>query len=409
MSPRVFINYRREDSPGSAGRHYDHLAEEIPAEHLFMDVDAIAPGVDFVSEIERAVKSCDVLLVIIGRSWLTAADRQGKRRLDDPDDFVRLEIATALKHGVRMIPVLVDGATMPAAADLPRDIQTLVRRNAVEISHQRFATDTRHLAHALVASEPQAKAEHERGPAPAPVMGASVAAVAPYAPVSTQRALAVAATVLAIISSGAIAGLWLAPQPTDWWFLQIGSFAQVWVVLNVMVGPGLAAKLWLPRLSLIQFLGILGATFAALVPLYALPQGFQPILLSHFPADQEGVDPLLWAGFVTIPVLAGSGLVLGYFLAQALRSWFPDGGGPGFVPRMVFIWTAIGTFYGVVCFLLGSLGEAAALRTSGAEAVPVVRQQMTMWADTVLFGLSWGLGLFLTLRFAGRLAAPASR
>jgi hypothetical protein len=245
------------------------------------------------------------LLVIIGRSWLTAADRQGKRRLDDADDFVRLEIATALKHGVRMIPVLVDGATMPAAADLPRDIQALVRRNAVEISHQRFATDTRHLAHALVASEPQAKAEHEHGPAPAPVMGASVAAVAPYAPVSTQRALAVAATVLAIISSGAIAGLWLAPQPTDWWFLQIGSLAQVWVVLNVMVGPGLAAKIWLPRLSALQFLGILGATFAALVPLYALPQGFQPILLSHFPADQEGVDPLLWAGFVTIPVLAG--------------------------------------------------------------------------------------------------------
>jgi hypothetical protein len=102
-------------------------------------------------------------------------------------------------------------------------------------------------------------------------------------------------------------------------------------------------------------------------------------------------------------------LVLGYFLAQALRSWFPEDGGPGFVPRMIFIWAGTGAFYGVVSFLLSSLGETAALRSSGAEAVPVVHEQMTMWADTVLFGLSWGLGFFLTLRFAGRLAAPKGR
>jgi hypothetical protein len=193
MWPRVFINYRREDSPGSAGRLYDHLAEEIPAEHLFMDVDAIAPGVDFVNEIEQAVKSCDVLLVIIGRSWLTAVDRQGKRRLDDPDDFVRLEIATALKHDVRLIPVLVDGATMPAVGDIPRDIQALVRRNAVEISHQRFATDSRHLAHALLAGEAAPKPGHERGLAPAAAARPLVVPSGgiPHAPVPMWRALAV--------------------------------------------------------------------------------------------------------------------------------------------------------------------------------------------------------------------------
>jgi hypothetical protein len=412
MWPRVFINYRREDSPGSAGRLYDHLAEEIPAEHLFMDVDAIAPGVDFVNEIERAVKSCDVLLVIIGRSWLTAVDRQGKRRLDDPDDFVRLEIATALKHDVRLIPVLVDGATMPAVGDIPRDIQALVRRNAVEISHQRFATDSRHLAHALLAGEAAPKPGHERGLAPAAAARPLVVPSGgiPHAPVPMWRALAVSATVFAILSSGAIAGLWLAPEPTGYWFLQINSLAQVWVVFNVMVGPGLAAKLWLPQLSVMQFLGILGATFAALIPLYALPGGFSPIAQSHLPSDpQHGLDPILSAGFVTIPVLTGTGLVLGYFLAQALRSWFPEDGGPGFVPRMIFIWAGTGAFYGVVSFLLSSLGETAALRSSGAEAVPVVHEQMTMWADTVLFGLSWGLGFFLTLRFAGRLAAPKGR
>jgi len=301
---------------------------------------------------------------------------------------------------------------MPAVGDIPRDIQALVRRNAVEISHQRFATDSRHLARALLAGEGSPKPGPERGGAPASAAGppAATSGGIPYAPVPAWRALAVSATVFAIFSSGAIAGLWLAPEPTGYWFLQIGTLAQVWVVLNVMVGPGLAAKLWLPRLSVMQFLGILGATFAALIPLYALPGGFSPIAQSHLPSDpQHGLDPILSAGFVTIPVLTGTGLVLGYFLAQALRSWFPEDGGPGFVPRMIFIWAGTGAFYGVVSFLLSSLGETAALRSSGAEAVPVVHEQMTMWADTVLFGLSWGLGFFLTLRFAGRLAAPKGR
>lgn len=412
MWPRIFINYRREDSPGSAGRLYDRLAEEIPGENLFMDVDAIAPGVDFVSEIERAVESCDVFLVVIGRNWLLATDRSGNRRLDDVQDFVRLEIATALNHDVRTIPILVDGATMPAAADLPADIQALVRRNAVEISHQRFSTDTARLVRAL-AREPD-----DRKPKFATSAEPRAVAKVPAGPATAQqrsdvplwRIFAVAATVFAIISSGAIAGSWLMQDGAAWWYLQIGPLAQIWVGFNVMIGPALAAKLWLPGLTLQQFLGILGATLAALVAIYAIPQVLNPIFLFYFPEDPDhGVDTLLWKAFVGVPVAAGSGLGLGYFLAQALRSWFPDHGGPGFVLRMAFIWMLTGTACSVLTLLLIALGEATIVRSAGAEGAAFARERIVMWSDTVLFGLAWAAGLLVTFRFAGRSTANTSR
>lgn len=213
---------------------------------------------------------------------------------------------------------------------------------------------------------------------------------------------AVAATVFAIISSGAIAGSLLMQDGAGWWYLQLGPMAQIWVGFNVMVGPALAAKLWLPGMTLQQFLGILGATFAALVALYAIPQVLNPIFLFYFPEDPDrGVDSLLWKAFVGIPVAAGSGLGLGYFLAQALRSWFPDHGGPGFVLRMAFIWMATGTGCCVLTIVMMSLGEAAIVRSPGADAA-FVRERIVMWSDTVLFGLAWAVGLFVTLRFAGR-------
>ncbi|MGI9414245.1 MAG: toll/interleukin-1 receptor domain-containing protein, partial [Hyphomicrobiales bacterium] len=164
MTPKVFISYRRDDAPGSAGRLYDQLAETLPGDNIFMDVDAIVPGVDFVQALDDALAGCDVLLAIIGANWLDARDSDGARRLDSPDDFVRIEIATALSHDVRVVPVLVDGATMPAAADLPDTLQPLARRHAVEISHMRFAMDTDRLARALVQSTRGAEAEPDPEP-----------------------------------------------------------------------------------------------------------------------------------------------------------------------------------------------------------------------------------------------------
>ena len=143
----VFISYRRQDSQSAAGRLADDIKENIVDVPVFRDVETIAPGVDFVDAINRALQSCGVLLAVIGPRWLTAADSAGQRRLDHPDDYTRLEIATALKRSdVRVIPVLVEGARMPAPAELPDDLQALARRNALELSDNRWNYDVSRLA-----------------------------------------------------------------------------------------------------------------------------------------------------------------------------------------------------------------------------------------------------------------------
>ena len=149
MAGSIFISYRRDDSPHAAGRLYDSLTRSFRREQLFMDIDAIDPGLDFVKVIEEKVSACDVLIAVIGPSWLTVRNEEGVRRLDDPNDFVRLEIETALKRDVRVIPVLVDAATIPKASDLPESLRPLIRRNAVRIAHDRFAADATGLVAAL--------------------------------------------------------------------------------------------------------------------------------------------------------------------------------------------------------------------------------------------------------------------
>jgi hypothetical protein len=114
---RIFISYRRDDSAGYAGRLYDRLAAHFEPENVFMDIDAIEPGLDFVEVIEQAVGSCDVLIALIGKQWLAIKDGQGRRRLENPEDFVRLEIKTALDRNIRVIPALVGGAAMPNSAN----------------------------------------------------------------------------------------------------------------------------------------------------------------------------------------------------------------------------------------------------------------------------------------------------
>ncbi|MGI9412974.1 MAG: toll/interleukin-1 receptor domain-containing protein [Hyphomicrobiales bacterium] len=149
MTNRIFISYRRDDSQGSAGRLRDKLVQHFPAEHVFMDVDNVEPGIDFVTSIEEAVGDCDVLLAVIGRSWLSSADNQGRRRLDSPEDYVGLEIAAALARDIRVIPVLVDGAEMPHSEEMPAGIAMLARRNAIALRHDRFDDDSARLIKVL--------------------------------------------------------------------------------------------------------------------------------------------------------------------------------------------------------------------------------------------------------------------
>ena len=125
----------------AAGRLYDHLSNHFSNHLLFMDIDTIEPGEDFVEVLQNAVGSCQALIAVIGPDWLSSTDQAGQRRLDDPNDFVRLEIAAALERNIRVIPVLVDGAFMPTVQDLPDALAKLARRNALFISNERFRYD----------------------------------------------------------------------------------------------------------------------------------------------------------------------------------------------------------------------------------------------------------------------------
>ena len=146
---RIFISYRRDDSGGWAGRLYDRLSQHFGRDNVFMDIDAIEPGLDFVEVIEQAVGSCDALIALIGKQWLTITDDAGLRRLDNPEDFVRLEIAAALARNIRVIPALVEGARMPGSPDLPDVLRMLARRHAHEISDRRFHYDADRLIEVL--------------------------------------------------------------------------------------------------------------------------------------------------------------------------------------------------------------------------------------------------------------------
>ena len=210
MAGGVFISYRREDSDGFAGRIYDRLASRLGRENVFFDVDAIPPGLDFVEVLSERVGECDALLAVIGKHWGSVVDSQNRRRLDDPNDFVRIEIEAALKRDVPVIPVLVDGAPMPHASDLPDGLKTLPRRQAIEVSHNRFDSDAERLTDALAQLEEGLRRKDGARPRPVEAAGASTASRAgPKAPVPAtpkqpkRRAL----VILSALGLALVAGL----------------------------------------------------------------------------------------------------------------------------------------------------------------------------------------------------------
>ena len=132
QSHKVFISYRRSDSIDICGRIYDRLVRDFGEENVFKDVDNIPFGVDFVEYLDNQVKECTVLLAVVGPKWVDVEDDKG-RRIDDPNDFVRIEIESALKRNILVVPLLVGGAGMPHMGDLPETLQPLTRRNGIQI------------------------------------------------------------------------------------------------------------------------------------------------------------------------------------------------------------------------------------------------------------------------------------
>jgi TIR domain len=155
MSANVFINYRRDDVAGMAGRLYDRLTREFPKRSIFMDVDAMRPGLDFSKQLDEQVASCAIVLALIGPGWLTARDEKGQRRLDDPLDWVRLELVSALRRDIPVVPVLLKGASLPRELDLPDELKPLVRRHAIELRHTRFGADAGLVIAAIRETAPQ--------------------------------------------------------------------------------------------------------------------------------------------------------------------------------------------------------------------------------------------------------------
>jgi TIR domain len=211
----IFISYRRDDSEGQAGRLYDDLSRTFGDSSVFMDVTAIEPGLDFRKVIDHNVASCGVLLAVIGPGWLDAKDETGQRRLDNPMDFVRLETASALKRDIPVVPVLVRGARMPRADQLPPDLGELAYRNGLELTHARWDSDVevlvkalhRHIKDEAAATQPTSR------PASATPRSAAPVNAPPAAPVTKRSSLiAVGLVAAAVVAIGLYA--WMHRSPT---------------------------------------------------------------------------------------------------------------------------------------------------------------------------------------------------
>jgi hypothetical protein len=207
--PAIFLSYRRADAGGYAGRLADSLEEFFGRGNIFQDVETIAPGSNFANAIAAAIARCDVLLVLIGKAWLTGHAAAGSARLFDADDFVRQEIATGLRAGTHVIPVLVEGAQMPAANNLPADLQPLAGLQAIELSDTRWDYDVTRLV----------KVIHTAAGSPATrrrtyMLAATGALVAAIAGIFGYVALSRPAKV---------AGQWTLPNGSFWIVLQDGE------------------------------------------------------------------------------------------------------------------------------------------------------------------------------------------
>ncbi|HEX2404223.1 MAG TPA: toll/interleukin-1 receptor domain-containing protein [Acidimicrobiia bacterium] len=231
---RIFICYRREDSSGHAGRLYDRLGARF-GDDVFMDIDAIGPGVEYARLIDETIDTVEAVIVVIGQQWLSSTDAEGSRRLEDPEDLVRQEISAALARDVLVIPVLVQGAVLPGPEALPPELVGLARHNAFEVSDARWNYDADRLVQALE------EALATTAPAaPLPVIDPgvderpSVSSDAP--PSSTPMVLAVTGALLVLLF-----GLFVGPtsHKEQLWFRMIVALAVVSVT-----AAGLTTKRW---------------------------------------------------------------------------------------------------------------------------------------------------------------------
>jgi hypothetical protein len=221
----LFLSYRQSDTLGQTGRLADALEARYGAGAVFRDLDSIEAGQRFDEVIERALAGCRVFLPLIGDDWLTVRGADGQRRLDNPQDLVRLEVATALRRGITIIPLLLEGARMPATSALPADLQPLNRHQALELSETRWDYDVARLVEAI-----------DRRLAEAVPAGAAPPAAGATAPATRRRLLWGAVAGIALLAGGGAAwrlaqrpapppsleGVWMLPSGSFWTLRQDG-------------------------------------------------------------------------------------------------------------------------------------------------------------------------------------------
>lgn len=171
----IFVSYRRTESRDIAGRLADRLVDRFGDDQVFLDVASLRPGDDFVEAVERAIRGCRAMLVVIGPTWASVRDERGRVRITDPDDVVAAEVRAALAAGIAVIPVLVDDARMPHSGELPNDLRPLVRRHAARLQHASFRSDVTSLIDVLAAVSPPRAAP--KRPEAVIVLGESVRGV----------------------------------------------------------------------------------------------------------------------------------------------------------------------------------------------------------------------------------------
>lgn len=210
--PPIFISYRRADTLGHAVHLHDALMQRFDARSVFMDLHSIHPGGLWPFDCQLGSLTCQVMLVLIGRQWLTITDQfTGHRRLDDPDDVLRGEVARALARGILVVPVLFDGAPMPTKDDLPDDLKPLADRNAVRVNAENWVRDVTRLTAYL---ESEGCGQPRIAAQPAVVQGAHALPV--VGPGSIVFAVSLS-TRDALIIVGILVLLWLTFRPHGWW------------------------------------------------------------------------------------------------------------------------------------------------------------------------------------------------
>ncbi|MET1009513.1 MAG: toll/interleukin-1 receptor domain-containing protein [Gaiellaceae bacterium] len=405
----IFISYRREDAPAHAGRLYDGLIEEFGAQQVFMDVDTLEPGVDFVERLHSAVGTADAVLVVIGRGWLNASNLDGERRLDDPEDFVRLEVGLALTGAPVVIPVLVGGATMPSEDDLPPELVQLARRNALTMIDSDWRSGLARLVAALrrivdPVAEPGAKAgvpaepdgQTRAEPVEAP-------ALAPVPLVATALALAGAAGLL--IGTFMQVDFWAHPgDGTRWANLgYFSSLAPMGLVVGALGSLGLSYSRSAGRIATGLFLGFALAGVARYVSLLGTWR------------NTEEVEDSAWSQGAALALIGC--LVLVAAAVVRLRADREDAGAAaGVLPVALVIAGAVLVVAGTVLpfnegpvpkdndltTIVSRDGGWWAVETIGAALLAVGASFLLGRRRSAASGVLIGIGTFLVLLFAGR-------